>query len=87
MIKNPLEIVNSTGESIKNIGILANYLIHPGMILKAAWDFTIYVSFWVCLFTCLISLILYGLGNKKCARYAPTSIALYVLIRMIESEI
>ena len=86
-VKYTTDLLANTGESIKNIGTMAMYITHPGMILLAAWNFTVSISFWLFMFTCLISLILYGLGNKKCAKYVPTSIALYTLISMIASAV
>jgi len=43
------------------------------------------LSYWVCLSVALFSLIFYAIGFKRCAKYAPASIAVYALIKMLGS--
>lgn len=77
--------VDDKWQAIKTIGKFLNYLIHPGLVLKALWKYTIIYSFWICMFVALISMVLYALGFKKYAKYVPGSIAIYTLIKMIAS--
>jgi len=84
---NVRTILDTTGNALKNIGDVAFYLLHPGMIFQALWNYTVLYSFWVCMLVAIISLMLYGFGFKKCAKYAPTSIALYSLIRVLSKVI
>jgi len=71
--------------SIDTIGKFLNYVMHPSLILKGLWNYTVIYSFWVCMFTALIAIIMYALGFKKYAKYAPASIAIYTFIRMLAS--
>lgn len=85
--KNIIDGLKSAGSggwnAIKTIADFLYYLMHPGLIVQALWHYTVIYSFWICMFVALISAILYGLGFKKCAKYVPTSIAIYTLIKML----
>lgn len=72
-------------DAIKSIGKFVHYLMHPALIFKGLWEYTVIYSFWICLFVAMIAAIFYALGFKKCAKYVPGSMALYTLIRMLGS--
>ncbi|MBZ9633104.1 hypothetical protein [Clostridium sp. FP1] len=74
-------------DAIKSIGKFLNFLMHPSLIIKALWDYTLIYSFWICLFVAMLAAIFYALGFKKCAKYIPGSIAVYTLIKMLGSAI
>lgn len=44
-------------------------------------------SFWICLFICIISLILYVGGIKKAGRYCTASFVVYVFLQAIGSAL
>ena len=77
-------ILGAEWESLKTIGHFLNFLIHPSMILQGLWNFTVVYSYWVCLLVAMLAAIFYVLGFKKCAKYIPGSIAIYVLIQMLK---
>ena len=88
-IKEIIEGVQSVGgegwEAIKTIGKFLYYLMHPGLIFAGLWKYTVIYSFWVCMFVAMISVILYALGYKKFAKYVPTSVVVYTLIKALSS--
>jgi len=88
-IKDIVEGIQSIGgdgwEAIKNIGKFLNYLMHPSLIFAGLWHYTVIYSLWVCMFVALVSVVLYALGYKKLAKYAPTSVIVYTLIKAISS--
>lgn len=88
-IKNFGESIKGIGEdswkAIKTIGDFLYYLMHPSLIFQGLWYYTKIYAFWICLFVALISIVLYALGFKKFAKYAPASISIYLLIEMIGS--
>lgn len=71
--------------AIKTIGEFLNYLMHPGLIFSALWEYTQLYAFWICLLVAIISLLLYSFGFKKFAKYAPVSMAAYSFIKFIGS--
>lgn len=82
---NPInwEIVKNLNESLKTIAKVCEYLLHPTRILIAFWNFTWEISFVVCLFISMASLILYLTGHKKFAKWIPTSLITYTLIQIV----
>lgn len=80
---NVKAILVNSGDAIKNLGQLAFYILHPGMIFQSLWNYTVIYSYWICLIIFLLSMIFYALGFKKCAKYMPGSLAIYALIKMI----
>jgi len=86
-MNNLSSIVSSTGDSIKNIGTLAMYLTHPGMIFQSLWNYTLIYSYWVFMFIALFSAIFYCFGFKKLAKYVPGSLAAYAFIKMLGSAL
>lgn len=81
------EIGQDGWEAIKNIGEFFYYLMHPKQVLLWLWKCIDLYCFWICLFVTLASVILYSFGFKKFAKFAPTSIALYTLIKAISVAI
>lgn len=79
-----LENVTTPLEKIANF---IDYLFHPSKILIAFWNWTVELSYIVCLFACITSMLLYLGGNKKFAKYVPGSVIVYTLIRAINSVI
>jgi hypothetical protein len=77
-------IMGAEWESLKTIGHFINFLIHPSLIFQSMWNFTVIYSYWILLAIAMLSSIFYVLGFKKCAKYIPGSIALYVLIQMLK---
>ena len=71
--------------NIKAIGDLANYMIHPELILKGLWYYTTITSFWICLLTAMLCSMFYCFGFKKLAKYVPASFVIYTLIRALSS--
>jgi predicted ferric reductase len=86
-VKELIEGIKGMGtdgwEAIKSIGKFLNYLMHPSLIIQALWNYTQLYAFWICLAIALISIILYSFGFKKYAKYAPFSISIYMLIKMV----
>lgn len=41
-------------------------------------------SYWICLFTCLVALILYISGIKKAGKYVPTSLIIYFVLESLK---
>jgi len=76
-------LLATVGESLKNISTVAMYLLHPGMIFQALWNYTVIYSYWVFLIIALLACVFYALGFKKCAKYIPASAAVYILIKAI----
>jgi|GEM_PF-7026593 len=72
-------------DSLKTIAKFLNYLMHPSMIISALWEYTQAYAFWVCLFVALGSMLMYGFGFKKFAKYVPFSLAIYSFIKYIGS--
>lgn len=88
-MNNIAELVKNIGTdgwgAIKTIGNFLNYIIHPSLIIKALWQYTQVYAFWICLFVALASMIMYGFGFKKFAKYVPFSMAAYSFIKYIGS--
>ena len=88
-IKSFIEATKDIGadgwNAIKTIGEFLNYLMHPGLIFSALWEYTKIYAFWICLLLAIISMILYSFGFKKFAKYAPASLAAYSFIKYIGS--
>jgi len=72
-------------DSLKTIATFLNFIIHPSLIIKSLWAFTEVYSFWICLFVALGSMLMFGFGFKKFAKFVPFSIALYSFIKYIGS--
>ncbi|WP_238886361.1 hypothetical protein [Clostridium sp. YIM B02551] len=88
-IKEIVDLAKGIGSdgwnTLKTIAKFLNYLMHPKLIIQALWHFIDIYSFWICLAVALVCIILYGLGYKKFAKYVPTSMAIYSLIKVIGS--
>lgn len=72
-------------DSLKTIAQFFNYLMHPSLIVSALWHFTMAYAFWICLLVAMLSMIFYAIGFKKCAKFIPGSISLFILLKMIGS--
>jgi len=82
-----VEVVKGVGadglDSLKTIAKFLNYVMHPGLVIHALWEYTQAYAFWVCLLIALLAAIAYGLGFKKCAKWIPGSIVIYSFIKAI----
>lgn len=74
-------------ESIKNIGEFCNYLLHPAKILWSFWNFSVELSFIICLAICLFSVLMSIFGNNKYKRLAYSSFLVYLLIQCVNSAL
>ena len=79
--------INELIEPLKSIANFLDYIFHPAKIAWLLWNWTLNVSYIVCLSIALFSLISYILGVKKYAKYVPWSIGIYTLIQAIGSAI
>lgn len=70
---------------LKAIGEFFSYLLHPSKIFIALWNWTVEISFVLCLFVCLASVLMYIFGYKKYAKFAPLSIFIYTFIQALGS--
>jgi len=82
-----LEGIKSVGvdglDSLKTIAHFLNYVMHPGLVIQALWNYTQAYAFWVCLLVCLLAAIAYGLGFKKFAKWIPGSVLIFSFIKAI----
>lgn len=44
-------------------------------------------SYWICLITCLVALILYIAGEKKAGRYVSISFIIYFILQCLKGAI
>lgn len=72
-------------ESLRSIIRFFDYLVHPNKILISTWNWTVKISFTLCMLISLISLLAYLLGNKKYGKCVSGSILVYTLIQAINS--
>lgn len=70
-------------ENLKAIARFCDYITHPTKILLALWNWTIEMSFILCLGFCLFSIIMYLCGIKKFNRYIPLAIVIYTILQFI----
>lgn len=82
-----LETLDSIKESLFAIAKFLDYVFHPSKILWLLWNWTLGMSYWICLFIALFAIISYILGVKKYAKYVPFSIGIYALLQAIGSVI
>lgn len=80
-----VEILNNINENLIGIKNFLDYVLHPSRIFIALWNWTFAMSFWICLFIALFSLISYMAGIKKYAKLMPFSVTIYALIQAIGS--
>lgn len=85
LLKGVKDIGAGGWEAIKNIGDFLYFLMHPSLIIKALWNFTVVYSFWICLFVALFCTIFYALGFKKLGKFVPASLVVYSFIKTIAS--
>jgi len=85
LIKGVKNVGASGWDSLKTIATFLNYLMHPSMVVKALWEYTLAYSFWICSIIAVLSVVFYAIGFKKCAKFIPGSLAVYALIKMIGS--
>ena len=71
--------------SLKTIATFLNYLMHPGLVIHALWNYTLAYSFWICLIVAILATILYAIGFRKCLKFVPLSMIVYSLIKTIGS--
>ncbi|AWZ48402.1 hypothetical protein C3495_06020 [Clostridiaceae bacterium 14S0207] len=81
------ETLNKINNNLKSIVKFFDYIFHPSKIVCAAWNWTVRVSFILCLLTALISILVYLSGNKKFGKYVSGSIVVYTLIQAINSAL
>ena len=74
-------------EPLKTISDFLSYILHPSKLGMLIWNWTLGMSYWVCLFICIGSLLLYILGHKKPAKFVPISLFVYMLIQSINSAL
>lgn len=79
------ESLKRIDESLRGIVKFFDYLFHPSKILISTWNWTVKISFTLCMLTALISLLAYLSGNKKYGKCVPGSILVYTLIQAINS--
>lgn len=87
LLKGAKDIGVDGWNAIKTIGTFLNYLMHPSWIIALLWKYTQVYAFWICLFVALASMIMYGFGFKKFAKYVPFSLAAYSFIKYVGSAL
>jgi len=70
---------------MNNIENFFKYVMHPSLIISGVWNTVQIYSFWVLLFMAIGSILMYGFGFKKFAKYVPFSMAAYSFIKFIGS--
>jgi len=85
LVENVKDIGVDNWNALKTIGSFLNYIIHPSLAIHALWGFTQVYSFWICLFVAMGSMLMYGFGFKKFAKYVPFSMVIYGFIKFIGS--
>lgn len=63
---------------------LKNYVFK---LLKWLLGGVIAGSYWICLISCLISLILYIAGQRKAGKYVSISFILYVILQALKGAL
>ena len=56
-------------------------------LLKYLFNGLVAGSYWICLISCLISLILYIAGNRKAGKYVSISFILYVILQALKGAL
>ena len=77
------QILESIKKSLEIISTLAEYLVHPSYIFIDIWNSMVNISYMLCLFIALLSLLSYISGYKKFAKLVPFSVILYTLMQTI----
>jgi hypothetical protein len=83
-LKDSLDyIVNS----IKAVEKFIYYIMHPTKIFTFFWHITLEYSYFICLTICIVSVLLYVFGSKKCGKYATISLGVYTVIQAVGSAL
>lgn len=78
------ESITQLNDTLTNIGEVINKIIHPGLMLKDIWTFTVNNCYWVCLILCVGGLVYWiCCGSKKGAIISKASLVTYILIKAI----
>lgn len=56
-------------------------------LLKYLFNGLVYGSYWICLISCLIALILYISGQRKAGKYVSISFILYVILQALKGAL
>ena len=56
-------------------------------LLKCFFNGIVASSYWICLISCLIALILYIAGQRKAGRYVSISFILYVILQALKGAL
>lgn len=56
-------------------------------LLKYLFKGLVAGSYWICLISCLISLILYIAGQRKAGKYVSISFILYVILQALKGAL
>lgn len=72
---------------LNTIATFCDYLMHPAKIAWALWSATVELSFVICLVICMGSVLLYIVGFKKYAKFAPLSVVAYTIIQCFSSAL
>lgn len=80
-LKEDIVHLNNT---LTNIGDALNKIMHPSLILKDIWTFTVNNCYWICLVLCVGGLIYWIVcGSKKGAIVSKASLVTYIIIKAI----
>lgn len=77
-------VLKDIANGLNVLGEFLNYLLHPTRILWLVWNWTIGVSYFVCLCLCTFAILSYIFGYKKWARLAPGSILGYTALKIVD---
>lgn len=70
-------------QNLETIANFFNYLMHPGKLLLLVWNWTVEISFMLCVLYCIFAVFMYLGGSKKFTKYIPGTVIIYTLIQFI----
>lgn len=70
-------------QSLDTIAKVCDYILHPGKLTLLFWNWTVEMSFIVCIGYCLFAVFMYLSGSKKFTKYVPGAVIVYTLIQFL----